>query len=177
MKALKTIVLIVLLVPIALLLVSLFLPSRYRVERSLAIQATPGAIFTRVNTLKSWPEWTAWTTARYPDMQISFAGPESGAGATYSWNGKSSGHGTLKITRAEPDKGIGYELDFENGKYVSTGAISLVDSGGLVTVTWSNEGNLGWNPVSRYFGLLMDRMMGPDFEEGLRNLKRGLEAK
>ena len=110
-------------------------------------------------------------------MQISFAGPESGAGATYTWNGKSSGHGTLKITRAEPDKGVGYELDFENGKYVSTGAISLVDSGGLVTVTWSNEGNLGWNPVSRYFGLLMDRMMGPDFEEGLRNLKRGLEAK
>ena len=44
-------------------------------------------------------------------------------------------------------------------------------------VTWFNQGDLGWNPVSRYFGLLMDKMMGPDFEEGLENLRRKAESK
>src|SRR6266542_2665195 len=62
-KTLKTVVLVVLLIPIALLLVSLFLPSRYRVERSTLIRARPEAIFTTVNTPKKWPEWTAWTPA------------------------------------------------------------------------------------------------------------------
>jgi len=177
MSMLKKIVLIALLLPVVWLLVSLFLPSRYRVERALLMKTTAGAVLTRINTLKTWPEWTAWTVAKYPDMRISFSGPEAGVGATYSWQGKSTGHGTLKITRSDPEKGIGYDLDFENGKYLSRGAILLEPAGDAVKVTWSNEGDLGWNPVSRYFGLLMDRMMGPDFEEGLRNLKREVESK
>jgi hypothetical protein len=141
------------------------------------LNARPPVIFPYVNTLKQWPEWTAWTVAKYPDMKVSFTGPEAGAGASYSWEGKSSGRGTLKIIRSEPDKSIGYELDFESGKYVSKGVIALEPSGESVSVTWSNEGDLGWNPGSRFFGLFMDKMMGPDFEEGLRNLQKKVEAK
>jgi hypothetical protein len=177
MKPLKKILLIVLSIPIVLLLVSLFLPSKYRVERTTMINAKPDAIFALINTPKQWPEWTAWTVAKYPDMKISFSGPESGVGATYTWEGKSSGHGTLKLTRSEPDKLVGYDLEFEHGKYLSKGDFVLEPAGESVKVTWSNEGNLGWNPVSRYFGLLMDKMMGPDFEEGLSNLQKKAEAK
>ena len=177
MKALKKIILAVLLIPMALVVVSLFLPSTYRVERSVAINGGPGAVFPYINTLKRWHEWTAWTVIKYPDMKVSFSGPEAGVGASYSWEGKSNGRGTLNVTRSEPDKSIGYDLDFENGKYVSKGAITLEPIGESVSVTWSNEGNLGWNPVSRFFGLFMDKMMGPDFEEGLRNLQKKVEAK
>lgn len=177
MKSLKKVILAVLLIPVLLVIVSLFLPSKYRVERSVTMQAKPDAVFTHLNTLKKWPEWTAWTVEKYPDMKISFAGPEAGVGAIYSWEGKSTGQGTLKITRSEPNKGIGYDLNFENGKYVSTGDIALEPAGDSVKVTWSNEGNLGWNPISRFFGLFMDKMMGPDFEEGLRNLQKKVEMK
>ena len=176
MKPIKKLLLIVLLLPVLLLLISLFLPRKYRVERSLALRGKPDAIFTQINTLRRWPEWTAWTVAKYPDMKVSFDGPESGVGAIYTRDGKSSGHGTLKLTRSEPDKGVSFNLDFDHGKYISTGAIHLDPSGDFTKVTWSNEGDLGWNPVSRYFGLLMDRMMGPDFEEGLRNLKQKVET-
>ena len=177
MKALKTVILTVLSIPVLILSVSLFLPSSYRVERSLEMRAKPDAIFAQVSGLKNWTNWTAWTVAKHPDMEVSFSGPESGVGATYTWDGKSTGHGVLKLTRAEPDKGIGYDLAFDHGKYVSKGAIEYSPVGDGVRVTWSNEGELGWNPISRIFGLLMDRMMGPDFEEGLRNLKQRLEAK
>ena len=37
-------------------------------------------------------------------------------------------------------------------------------------VTWSMEADLGFNPISRYFGLFFDSMIGPDFEKGLNNL-------
>jgi hypothetical protein len=35
---------------------------------------------------------------------------------------------------------------------------------------------MGGNPVNRWFGLFMDRLVGPDFEAGLGNLKRVAEA-
>src|SRR5882762_2064141 len=172
MKVLKKVVLVVLLIPIVLVFASLFLPSIYRVERRVTMNARPGAVFPHINTLKQWPEWTAWTVAKYPDMKVAFTGPEAGVGASCSWESKSAGRGALKITRSEPDKSIGYDLDFENGKHVSEGAITLEPSGESVAVTWSNEGDLGRNPVSRFFGLFMDKLMGPDFEEGLRNLQK-----
>lgn len=177
MKPLKKIVLALMVIPIGLIVISLFLPSRYRVERSLVMQAKAEAVYAQVSVLKKWPDWTAWTVAKYPDMKCSFAGPESGVGASYSWEGKSSGVGSLKVTRADAGKRLDYDMDFENGKYLSTGAIVIEPENGAVKVTWFNEGNLGWNPVSRYFGLLMDRMMGPDFEEGLRKLQQRVEAK
>ena len=177
MKPLKKIVLALMVIPMALILISLFLPSHYRVERTVVMRAKPDAVYAQVSALKNWPEWTAWTVSKYPDMKCSFAGPESGVGAIYSWEGKSSGSGKLKITRAEPGQRVDYDLDFENGKYLSTGAIIIEPENGAVKVTWFNEGSLGWNPVSRFFGLLMDRMMGPDFEEGLRKLQQRVEAK
>lgn len=177
MKTLKKIVLAVLLIPIVLVLVSFFLPSSYRVERSATIRAKPEAIFAQINTVKRWTEWTAWTTNKYPDMTMAFSGPEAGVGANYSWAGKSTGQGSLTLTQSEPGKGIGYNLNFENGKYLSKGGITLAASGDSVTVTWFNGGDLGWNPISRIFGLLMDKMMGPDFEEGLRSLQRAVETK
>jgi hypothetical protein len=177
MKVLKGVVFIVLLIPIVLVVVSLFLPSTYRVERRVTMNTGANTLFPHINSPKQWSEWTAWTVVRNPNMKISFAGPEAGMGASYSWEGKSSGRGTLKLTRSDPDHGIGYELDFENGKYVSRGTMALEPTGESVNVIWSNEGDLGWNPVSRFFGLFMDAMMGPDLEEGLRNLQRKVEAK
>ncbi len=47
----------------------------------------------------------------------------------------------------------------------------LTPDGSGTRVTWTNEGDMGANPVNRYFGLMMDRMVGPDFEAGLKNLK------
>ena len=176
MRLLKTVVLVFLALPVLLLLVSFFLPSRYRVVRSAPMRAPADAIFGQVNSLKHWPAWTAWTQSRFPDMQMSFGGPEAGVGATYTWTGRSSGQGTLTITRSVPDKGIEYDLAFENGKFKSRGAITIEPAGDQFNVTWSSDGELGSNPIARYFGWMMDRRMGSDFELGLANLKRKVET-
>jgi hypothetical protein len=176
MKTLKKVLLALAVLVAVLLLVGLLLPASYRVERSIVIRAKPDAVFAKVNTLKHWPEWTAWTVARFPDMKLSFSGPDAGEGAVYSWTGKTSGDGTLKITKSEPGKLITYDLDFEHGKYLSKGELSFVAEGEMVAVKLANAGDLGANPVNRWFGLLMDRMMGPDLQAGLDNLKRQMEA-
>jgi hypothetical protein len=176
MRILKRVLLVVVALLTLFLVVGFLLPSHYRVERRVVIKAKPSSIYGQISNFKNWLQWTAWNQTRYPDMQVKFDGPESGVGAGYSWEGKSTGQGNIKLTRAEPDQGIWYDLDFEQGKYKSQGAITLVPSGEGVTVTWSNEGDLGSNPINRYFGLMMDRMMGPDFAEGLNNLKRRVET-
>jgi hypothetical protein len=156
--------------------VGLLLPKRYHVERSIVIDAPAEAIFPTINTLKEWPTWTAWTKENYPGMKVLFAGPEAGVGAKYSWTGEKVGTGELQITEADPAQGIKYDLDFENGKQVSLGGLRLEPADRGTKVTWWTEGDLGWRPVHRYFGLLMDSMMGPDFETGLNNLKKKIES-
>ncbi len=176
MKWIKRILLVVAVLVVVFLAVGFLLPAHYRVERSVVIQAKPDTIYAQISNFKNWLQWTAWNQTKYPDMRVKFDGPESGVGAGYSWEGKSTGQGSIKFTRAEPAKGIWYDLDFEQGKYKSWGAITMDPSGDRVKVTWTNEGDLGSNPINRYFGLLMDRMMGPDFEEGLNNLRGKVET-
>lgn len=176
MKLLKKL-LIGLVVFIALFLVAGFLmPGSYTVERSLTINAKPDKIYPLIASAKRWPEWSAWNQTRFPDMTYNYSGPESGVGSESNWNGKSSGKGRMKMTKADPAKGITYDLDFEDGTYLSVGTISLEPAGDATKVLWVTTGNLN-GPVQRWMGLLMDKFMGPDFETGLKNLKEKTEAK
>ncbi|HEX5104392.1 MAG TPA: SRPBCC family protein [Pirellulaceae bacterium] len=178
-KTFKWIGAVLALIAMLVFVVPFALPSRYRVVRTVTINAPPAAIHPSVNTLKEWPKWSAWTTERYPDMKITYFGPESGVGAIDEFEGDSLGvHGKFEITKSDPDEGIEYRLDFDDGNYVSTGGIKYTPQGAGTNVTWSNEGELGMNPISRWCNALgmMDKMMGPDFETGLANLKKKVEA-
>lgn len=157
------------------------LPAQYSVVRTVTIDAPPAAIHPSVDTLKEWPKWSAWTTDKYPDMKVTYSGPESGVGAINEFAGESlGGGGKFEVTKSHPDEGIEYKLEFHQGDatYPSTGGIKYAPEGKGTKVTWSNEGDLGWNPISRWCGALglMDSAMGPDFEAGLANLKKKVEA-
>lgn len=155
-------------------IVGFCLPRKFHVERNLAIDAPPEAIYPVVARLREWPTWTAWTLERYPDMKIAFSGPEEGVGAKQTWEGKSSGKGSIEITTADPREGIAYDFSFDGNP--STGGIKFLPGPDSTLVSWCSDGDLGLNPIGRYFGLLMDGMMGPDFEKGLSNLKKKVEA-
>ena len=174
MKLLKRIVLIVLLLPVVLLIVSLFLPSKYHVERSVVIKAPTATIFPWINNPSRWPEWTAWTTEKDPTLTYAYSGPVEGAGAASEWTSQKMGSGSMKFTSADPQKGIRFDLSFDGGKFQSKGALLLDPVGDSTKVTWSNDGELGGNPIFRYLGLFMDKMVGRDYEEGLEKLRRKL---
>ena len=82
----------------------------------------------------------------------------------------------MEFTAAVPNERLDYTLSFPEFGMTSRGQLLLVPEGAGTRVTWTNEGDMGGSPVNRYFGLLMDRMVGPDFEAGLSNLK-GLAEK
>lgn len=168
--ALAFLVLIVLLV-----LAGFLVPATYRVTRTATIQAPPAAVHALAGDLRSWLAWTAWSTNRFPDMRVTLSPETTGPGAFWAWEGVSSGVGRLTITRSEPEAGVWYDLDFSHGKFLSKGSLALAADGPATAVTWTQEGHLGWNPVNRWFGLLMDRFIGADFERGLEGLRAAAE--
>jgi hypothetical protein len=156
--------------------VSLFIPSRYTVERSVVIERGASEIYPYVNHLKKWQEWTPWTREKYPTMEYSYAGPEEGVGAVSVWK-EESGNGKLTITRSDSVTGIEYDLEFDNGEMKSRGMIRFESVGQGTRVLWRNTGDVGMNPIGKYFTLFLDGMMGPDFESGLGKLKTLVEQR
>ncbi len=78
----------------------------------------------------------------------------------------------MTLTSAEPDRRIGYKLFFPDFNSTATGAMTFDPiSPNSTRVTWTNQGELGNNPMMRWMGLAMDRMVGNDFAAGLANLK------
>ncbi len=162
---------------LAIIGIGFFLPARQRVERSIVARGKPEDVFNFVASLKRWPDWTAWTTNRFPDMTVRFEGAESGVGATMIATGKSSGDGTVKIVEADPASGIAYALDFNHGMQVFAGAIRYTNTLDGLRVTWTLDADLGANPLKRWAGLGMGSLMGGDMEHGLERLKVHVEEK
>lgn len=160
---------------IALLLlfaaVGLALPSHFRVERSVTIAATADKVYALIAAPREWKRWTVWNQ-RDPNMQVEYSGPEAGRGARWSWRSPTEGNGEMEFTEAVPGRQLAYRLSFPELGMQSKGVLRLEPQVGGVRVRWSNEGEMGANPVNRWFGLFMDRLVGPDFEAGLANLKR-----
>jgi hypothetical protein len=162
-------------VVLGLLLVagSLLLPARTHVERSIVIDRPPAQVFATVNSFQRFREWSPWA-AYDPQAEYRFEGPASGVGARMSWAGnRSVGSGSQQIVESLPNRRVAIALDFDGS--LAQAAYTLVPAGNGTRLTWSFDSNHGYNPMSRMFGLLFERMLGPDYEQGLAKLKALLE--
>jgi len=170
MKVLKTL-LFVLVALIALLYGGgMMLSGKYTTQRSTLINAAPDKVYALVADPRGWKQWSAWNQ-RDPAMAIEYSGPASGPGAVWAWKSKSQGDGKMTFTGADPGKQLGYEIYFPDFGTTSPGEFRFEAVSGGTQVTWVMNGDMGSNPLFHWFALLSDRMIGPDFEAGLKNLK------
>ena len=153
-----------------LVAIAFVLPNQFNVARSVTINAPAEKIYPLIATPGQWKNWSVWNR-RDPNMKIDYAGPQSGLGAKWSWESKSEGSGEMEFTAAEPNKLLGYRFLFKDFNTTSNGTLKLEPEGVGTKVTWSFAGEAGRNPMMRYMGLMMDGMIGKDFEAGLANLK------
>jgi uncharacterized protein YndB with AHSA1/START domain len=166
------ILLVILALIAAVLIYAAAKPSTFHVERSATIKATPEKVFPLINDLHNWPRW-APQDREDPMMKRTFAGAESGVGATSAWSGSgTTGKGRMTITGSIPPKSVTLAVDWEKPFSVRNINEFRLEPDGLNTrVTWSMSGpNLF---MMKLMSVLtnMDRMMGQHFESGLDNLK------
>lgn len=150
--------------------IGFLLPSNYHVQRSTTIHASADLVYTYVGDLRRWKEWAVWYQ-RDPEMKTRYSERTDTLGSWSEWETKGGG-GKIIVTRLEPPTRIGYRLGLPHKRRTSNGLVEVVTTEGGVNVTLSDDGDLGNNPVSRWFGLFRDQLMGPDFEASLINLKK-----
>ena len=147
---------------------ALLIDPAYAVSRSVQVQAPPERVYALVDSSTGWARWGVWYQ-RDPQMKVTETGAARGAGAAWSWISESQGNGAMTLTAAEPPQRVAYELRIE-GFAPSQGDLTLQPQGDGTRVTWRMHGTMD-NGVGRWFGLFMERLVGPDFDAGLANLK------
>jgi effector-binding domain-containing protein/uncharacterized protein YndB with AHSA1/START domain len=151
--------------------IALLLPASAHAERSIVIDAPQPSVFAIVNGFTLFREWSPWH-ALDPATEYSFDGPRHGVGAVMSWRSASRtvGSGSQRIAASEPSRLVRFTYEFGD-RSTADAVITIEPEGEACRVTWSLDTEFGWNLVGRYFGLAFDRMIGPDFEQGLVRLK------
>jgi uncharacterized protein YndB with AHSA1/START domain len=173
MKVLKFVVALVLLLVVAVVVVGLFLPKKYDVERSITIDAPPEVVFAYLNDLEKWEAWEPFSKSD-ASIVTTIGEPSAGVGATQSWT-SDGGNGSLTFTMADPDQGIAYDLNFDGyDPAFSRMTYAVID--GKTVLTWSMEGEITTPVIGGYFVLLMDSMVGQMYDNGLANIKETAEA-
>ena len=147
----------------------------YRVERSLLIQAPAEHIYTHLDSSEGWQRWGAWYR-RDPQMKLLPHNETQGVGAAWSWRSESQGNGRLELTEIDVDRRVGYVLHIEDFA-PSTGELRLEPESQGTRVIWLMQGDVGANPLKRWMALLMDKLVGPDFDASLNNLKALVERR
>lgn len=174
MKLLKRILGTLLALIVIILALAFALPNDYGVSRSIVINAPAEKIYPMIATTKEWQKWSVWNQ-RDPSMVMTFTGPEAGKDAAWDWQSKSQGNGGMKFTNVVANQQIDYELHFEGMGKPSTGSFIFEPQGKATKITWTMKGTSEGSVSTKLFVPFMDKLIGPDFEAGLNNLKKLVE--
>lgn len=176
MKLLKVLVLGLAGLVLILGVVGLLLPQQVRVERATVIAAKPATVFTYLNGFKNFNQWSPWA-ALDPKTQYRYEGPLMGVGAKQSWasDDPNVGHGSQEITAVEANQSITMKLMLPDMQ-PSVVTQVLTPEGEGTKVVWALQADMGMSPLNRWFGLLLPKFIGPDYEKGLASMKPLIEA-
>nr|WP_130480975.1 SRPBCC family protein [Sphaerotilus mobilis] len=160
-----------LLVLIALVLAARRRPDTFRIERSIVVPASAAQLHALVDDLHRWVDWSPWE-GRDPALVRQYEGAPRGVGARYAWQGnRQVGKGAMAIVASEPLRRIELTLDFLapfEAHNIAEFTFEPVEGG--TRVVWAMHGPASFG--SKLMGLVfnMDRMVGRDFELGLKRL-------
>jgi len=169
MKVLKIILGIVVAIVALFLVVAIFLPSEVTVERSAVIEAPDSVIFDYITDFNNRTDWDPWFEME-PEAKVTLTEVTQGVGAGYAWEGEVIGSGDMVIDEVEENKSIKSTLKFytpQAGEGKVLWLLEPVENG--TNLSWSFTSEMGY-PVERYFGLMMEGMLGPQLEKGLENV-------
>lgn len=174
MKLLKWLLAVLVLLGMALM-GGLLLPANSHLQRSVVIERPPAEVFATLNSFQRFNEWSPWFDLD-PNAEYTYRGPIAGVGAKMAWVGNSAvGRGSQEIIESVPGDRIVNALDFGGSQAMA--GYRLTAEGGGTRVSWSMDSAHGYNPVNRWFGaLLLDSVVGKDYEKGLAKLKAVLES-
>ncbi len=153
-----------------LCLVTVFLPSKITVSKSVLINANEKAVATEIDDFKNWKNW-------YPAFQnknISIDFPPQGDTPVVILTDENKEKLTLSLLKSS-QQNINILLADEDGNTKTYGFILSTNSAGQTQLTWNVNIELGWYPWKKFAGIFLDKVTGPHYEAALQNLKIAAE--
>lgn len=137
----------------------------FHVSKSITIDATPEKIYSIISDYSHWPTWSPWLITE-PGVNVSV----KPGGKEYSWQGKRTGSGGMKVLKENAPLRLDMEVQFlKPWKSTSPVWFELAPAGKSTTVTWGMTSSL---PFFMFFMIkMMTAYIGMDYERGLRMLK------
>lgn len=167
---------VVALIAILLIVVALR-PAEFRVERSATIAAPAIDLFEQVNDHRKFAVWNPFMKFD-PNVKNTYTGPDSGVGAVCSWEGNNKiGAGSATIVESKPGELVRQRMDWLRPmKGTSTVDFTFKPAGEKTVVTWAMYGKNGF--MGKLVSLFMncEKMVGPQFEQGLAELGKVVAA-
>ncbi len=152
-----------------LCLVTLFLPSKVTISKSVYINAPRSKVAQQIDNFKNWKNWN-------PDFQnknISVAIPDNDS-SQVTLSGERKRKFSMKMIKHSPEN-IGIILSSENKTPVTYQFIFSNKDTGKTLLTWNVNTTLPWYPWKKITGIFLDKIAGPQYEAVLQNLKSVVE--
>jgi len=178
MKALKIIGLSIVGIIVLLLVTGLFVNGKYAVVREVTINKSKVEVFDYVKYLKNQSNYSVWAKID-PAMKTEFRGVDGTIGFVSAWDSKNpdAGKGEQKIIEIDEGNRIDYELHFiepfESTDFAYMTTIAVNDS--VTSVKWGFNGEMKYPMNLMMLTMNMEKMLAPDLENGLNDLKALLE--
>ncbi|MFT7776093.1 SRPBCC family protein [Roseateles sp.] len=153
-------------------------PDEFRVERRARIAAPADQVWPLISELRSFNRWNPYER-KDPLLKSQYGGAASGVGSRYAWESDKVGSGSLEITGQQAGRAVQLKLDFVKPFEAHNQAEFALrpTADGATEVRWTMSGPA--NFAAKLMGVFidMDKMVGSDFEDGLRNLRQIAEAR
>lgn len=171
MKALKIIIIALLVVIGTPLIIALFLPKDFNAGSEIVINRPKEEVFNYVKYVENQENYGVWQLSD-PSIKKTTKGVDGTVGYVYQWEGEKTGKGKQTITAIKANERIDSELDFGFGEPAQAYMVVSDEGSNQTRVVWKISGKSPY-PFN-FMGLFYD--MNKDFEKGLQNLKEVLEG-
>ena len=178
MKIVKIIVIVIVVIVAIPLIAALFVNGEYSVERETIVKKPKQVVFDYVKHIKNQNNYSVWNM-KDPNAKMDYKGDDGTVGFVSSWQSenKEVGWGEQEIKKITEGSRVDMELRFTKPMTMTDNAYMVteaVDS----TQTKVKWGFFGKSPYPMNLMCLlmdMDKMVGPDLEKGLDNMKTIVE--
>lgn len=176
-KILTGIVILAAVLLIVFLLAGLLGPQGFKMERSIEINAPRAAVYKNLSDYNNWLKWSPWAKLD-SNCKYEYYGTQGQVGAGYKWKGNNKvGEGDIHTTDMAENSSLTSMLTFiKPWPGVSTATFKLEDgANGSTKVTWGFSQTYSFSQRPMMLLMNMEKMLGPDYEHGLANLKEVCE--
>lgn len=178
MKALKKILLVIVVLVAIVLIMAAFTKKNYAVEREIVINKPKQEVFDYVKHLKNQDSYSKWAMMD-PAMKKTYTGTDGTVGFVSAWDSdkKDVGKGEQEIKKITEGERVDFELRFikpfeaTEHAYMLTEAVSPSET----KVKWGFDGHMAYPMNLMLLWMDFEKMIGDDLQTGLTNLKSNLE--